>query len=149
MSGSPEDGENLQAADPGASVQHRRVLAASYEGPLPPAGELQRYDEVVPGLAEKIVEAWIEESGHRRELDKVDQRSFYKLALRGQWMAALLAAGIFSGSIYLVRSGHDLAGISMVMAEIVALCWAFIAGRRRPVDPDADAEEPAAPAPAS
>ena len=145
MPESPEGGESRHTRDTGSDtgLRRREEIFASYSGPLPPAGELQRYDEVLPGLAEKIVAAWLEESDHRRAIDRTDQQSFYKLAFRGQWMAAVLAAGIFSGSVHLVLNGHDLAGLAMVLAEIAALSWAFIAGRKSPVDlgDDDDARE--------
>lgn len=47
-----------------------RILAASYRGPLPPAGELRRYDETLPGLAERIVASWEGETQHRRSLER-------------------------------------------------------------------------------
>lgn len=44
--------------------------STSFSGPLPPPEILRRFDEVVPGAAERIIKMAEEQSGHRRELEK-------------------------------------------------------------------------------
>lgn len=54
---------------------------------LPDAEELQRFDQVVPGLAARVADEWQKESAHRRDMDKkvVDgQLAGYR---RYQWFA--------------------------------------------------------------
>ncbi len=53
-----------------------------------------------------------------------------RLAERGQWFAAVLATLFFGGSVYLVASGHGLAGMAVVIAEIAALAGVFYLGRK-------------------
>lgn len=103
---------------------------ASYSGPLPPASELRRYEEVLPGLAERIVGGWEEETRHRRAIEQraVDEES--RLLNRGQWLAAVLSTLFFAGSVYLVAMGHGIEGMAVVLAEIVALSTVFYLGRR-------------------
>ena len=59
--GTPEKSDRSGEFSP-AILEARRYHA----GPLPPASELQRYDSVIPGLAERIVVAWESEIQHRR-----------------------------------------------------------------------------------
>ena len=42
-------------------------------GPLPPADALARYEEIVPGCAERIMDNFIEQGPHRRTLQKRGQ----------------------------------------------------------------------------
>jgi uncharacterized membrane protein len=41
-----------------------------YEGPMPPPSLLKQFDDISPGLAARIVENSLEQSRHRRELEK-------------------------------------------------------------------------------
>ena len=108
-----------------------QLLAASYRGPLPPASELLRYDEVLPGLAERIISSWESETLHRRSLEQQDASVATKLLLRGQLLAASLATLFFGGSVYLMSTGRGVAGMAVVIAEIVALVAVFVIGRGR------------------
>jgi len=122
-----------------------QLLAASYRGPLPPASELLRYDEVLPGLAERIIGSWESETLHRRSLEQQDASVAAKLLLRGQLLAASLATLFFGGSVYLMSTGSGVAGMAVVVAEIVALVAVFVIGRGRdaPRQAGRDSELPA------
>lgn len=58
--------------------QHRiEMQSHSWQGPLPPPAALSGFDAVVPGLAERIAKAWEDESEHRREIERREQRAYY------------------------------------------------------------------------
>lgn len=71
----PESQENQQPpvsqgpAQRGVSarLQHQEV---SYAGPIPPPAMLARYNEVLPGAAERILKMAEEQSSHRQYLEK-------------------------------------------------------------------------------
>jgi len=134
--GNPEVVEDSESAL--VATEEHTLIAASYRGPLPPAIELKRYEEVLPGLAKTIVDSWGEESAHRRSLEKTQVTEIYRLAARGQLLAASLAVVFFFGSMYLVSKGHQLEGLALVVAEIVALSCAFLYGRK---NRDADSDD--------
>jgi len=49
----------------------------------------------------------------------------------------------FTGSMYLVASGHGLAGMGVILAEIATLAGIFLYSRRRePAEEEADAVAP-------
>lgn len=61
------------------------AMAAYYEqhiGPLPPPETLERYEQAMSGLQERIVDRMEEESDHRHSMEK-----------RGQIIAAILEGG--------------------------------------------------------
>jgi len=62
----------LPEVDEGSPNHLRRaqISVAQYSGPLPPASELERYEEVCPGAAKVILEAFQAETNHRHEMDK-------------------------------------------------------------------------------
>lgn len=92
-----EDGSNPGKPEKFIFAQH------TYQGPLPPAGELVAYNNAVPDAAERILQMAEAEQKHRhRNEDKIIDESI-KLDKRTQWMAfvlALLAFTIAGGSIY-------------------------------------------------
>lgn len=108
------------------------------QGPYLHRAYLREYDDVLPGTAERIIAAWEEENKHRREVDLsiLEQDSFrsqqhYRVQLRGQIFAFVLAALFFSGSMVLVFQGHSTGGITVLIGEIVALVGVFVWGRKR------------------
>ncbi|MCY3745033.1 MAG: DUF2335 domain-containing protein [Acidobacteria bacterium] len=51
--------------------QNRTTVVARYEGPLPTAGQLEKYETVLPGAAERIVSMAEAEHQNRHFLEKV------------------------------------------------------------------------------
>lgn len=96
--------------------------AAYYEhiGPLPPPESLERYDEALPGLAERIVGRMEQESEHRHRLDE-----------RGQLIAAILGGGGLVGGLGAIFTNHDWAGVAVIASGVAPLVFAFVKGPRQ------------------
>ena len=47
-----------------------RIQAAAFSGPLPPPEALERYNQTLPGLAERIIVMAESQHSHRLELEK-------------------------------------------------------------------------------
>lgn len=58
------------------------VVAASYEGPLPHPQILRQYDDLLPGLANRIVKMVEEEGIHRRGIEKIEQQHAHDMDKR-------------------------------------------------------------------
>lgn len=56
-------------------VLSRRQMAVSAEyhhsGPIPDPMTLERYDQILPGAAERIIKMAEDQSTHRREIEKI------------------------------------------------------------------------------
>ncbi len=93
----PKEGQSPQKTEKVIFAQH------TYQGPLPPAGELIAYNDAVPDAAERILKMAEAEQKHRHaNEDKIIHESI-QLDKRTQWMAfglALLAFTIAGGAIY-------------------------------------------------
>lgn len=79
----------------------QQIQTVAYQGPIPPPQMLADYDNMVPGLADRIVRKWEEQQDHRRKLERavverdegrMDRSQKYALvvALAGLGMAAVL-----------------------------------------------------------
>jgi uncharacterized membrane protein len=136
----------------------RQIIAASYEGILPPPSILRGYDEIVPGSAKGII-SWvsqeskhrrtleIEEAEHRRRLEKEESEHRRRLedkgmalgekalgwgifrANAGMLLAWPLIIGIVAAGAYLIHEGHDWAGTIMVESALAIVVGAFVLQR--------------------
>jgi uncharacterized membrane protein len=141
------------------NLQHVRevVLARHFSGPLPPPEVLERYEQTLPNAAERIFRLWEEEVGHRRKLeqDQAEDRRRLQDArvqnrLRTQTYALVLALSVLLATVFFISKGHDAAGTTVLLVEVVALAALFLGGQiskghRRKTDhePDGQPQSPA------
>ena len=128
----PTDAIEERPDDQGATqvVHEEYYHARSYQGPLPSPEVLAEFDEVVPGLAERIVVAWETQTAHRQSLEvgavgrsdrRKDRAQIFSFAtsiagviaaglvgVHGHWSAAIGIAAVAVGgpgaALYLARS---------------------------------------------
>lgn len=103
----------------GNVIQTKQTIEASFQGPLPPPALLEQYDNIIPGLAKRIIHVAEEESEHRRASERQvisaaieHQREIRQSFRRGQFCAASigLAALVLTG-IAICLGYPTLAGI--------------------------------------
>lgn len=92
-----------------AAAQLVKVAATlSYSGPLPPPEALQRYDQILPGAANRIIKMAESQHEHRQKLEKtvVESNAFsQKVGLILGFVVAMTAIVGGSGSLAKVRAG--------------------------------------------
>jgi uncharacterized membrane protein len=93
-----------------------------WSAPLPPPVQLQQYDEVLPGLAERIISLTEREAAHRHWLD----RSFVRYRFTGQWSSLVIALAAIGAGAYLVNSGQDGYGFAAIITAVVGLVGIFL-----------------------
>lgn len=103
-----------------AVKQQVRKLTFSAEvrsAPIPSAAELEEYNAVSPGLGDRIVEAWFEQSNHRRDMERLAGERQDKHFTLGQWFAFIIAgASIPAATVVGIMGSPVAAGV------IVAVC---------------------------
>lgn len=102
-----------------------------FQGPIPPPAILREYDQVHPGLADRIVSMAENQSRHRQEIEKGVISTRNRNEARGQTYAFILAIAVILGSIWLISSGRSTEGLAAIITEIVALAGVFIYGRKK------------------
>lgn len=72
-------------------------MRQAWRGPIPPPHALEQFNSIVPGAAEKIINSFVDEGNHRRDVKgwKVDAsiedlRADRKEAKRGQYFGLTL-----------------------------------------------------------
>jgi uncharacterized membrane protein len=107
------------------------LTAERFAGPLPHPDILERYDKIVPGLAERIVKMAEGQSQHRQGLEHMVVQSNTRNERRGQVFGFLISVLVIGGSIYLIDSGKSIEGVAAIVVNLVSLAGVFIYGRRR------------------
>ncbi len=103
---------------------------ASYSGPLPHPETLKKFEEIVPGSANRIITQFEEQSQHRRMLEtKVIHNDIFlsKMGLLAGFIIGLLAV---SGGVYTALLGHEMAGGFIGSAGLIGLVSVFVYGTR-------------------
>jgi uncharacterized membrane protein len=105
------------------SVVHAAVEA--FSGPIPEPVVLREYEQVLPGLAERIVR-WTEDEAHHR---RTVERSLVQLSWGGLWSALLLALTTILGGMLLAWYGRSTVGVIGVVGALAGLVIVFLAGQ--------------------
>ncbi len=129
----------LPEVDEGSPNHLRRaqISVAQYSGPLPPASELERYEEVCPGAAKVILEAFQAETNHRHEMDKkyfdLDKRlvcGTHSRGLLGLWLGFTIAMTVLFLAGWLVYLGNVAAGVTIATIDLASLAGVFVYGQK-------------------
>lgn len=102
------------------AYQHNETRAL-YTGPIPSASELEKYNQVLPGLAERIMKMAEIQSAHRQELEKKVIDSNIKGSKKGQIFGFIIGMSGLGIVTYCASLGLQfLAGI-IAAIDIVGL----------------------------
>lgn len=114
--------------------------AESWDGVLPPPEVLKQYEDIVPGVASRILKAVEQEQRHRqnREREALEQETLaletaQESQVKGaRWrfinflvIYALSVLGI-AGGIYVMLFGHQWWGLVLCLAYIAAMLATFV-----------------------
>jgi uncharacterized membrane protein len=112
-----------------SAIMHQMLMSSS---PMPPPEDLQAYNQIVPGAAERILVIFENQVRHRQELEKRALNAEIHLAFWGQRFAFFVACGglILSGAFGL--RGREGSAVATFITSIVALAGLFIYGNRAP-----------------
>ena len=108
-----------------------------YEGPLPPSAELQKYEQIFPGAAKSIINNFLAESQHRREMEQRDQNldahfldRTLKAHNKGLCMALASVVLTLGVGVLFMLQGHSVEGAGIIGSVIVGIAACFIYGSR-------------------
>jgi uncharacterized membrane protein len=105
-----------------------QVVASSFSGPLPPAEELLKYEQSVPGLAGRIASMAENQAQHRMALETKVINSDIARSWAGLWVGAVLAALFAVSGFILILNGHDVAGTTVSTGTVATLAGVFVYG---------------------
>jgi uncharacterized membrane protein len=129
----PEVVSNTQAP---SKIVKRRSSVSIFRGPLPPAEELAKYNQIIPNGADRIMAMAEKEQNHRQNMETIVVNSVSSQNKRGQWFAYSLAVLAIFYSAYLFSLGRDWFGVSVICGDFLVIAGAFIGLRFWPSKSD-------------
>lgn len=91
---------------------------------------LLKYDEVSPGLANRIVSLAESQSAHRQKMESKVIDSNVSSQRLGLFLGALLCLVSIAGGIYLISTDKDVYGLAAIIAPLVSLAGVFVYAKR-------------------
>lgn len=139
---------NQQSRD--AIIQASKITHSS--GPLPPAEEMFRYEQVMQGAADRIFAMAEQEQEHRHEAEREQNAANARVAdanirasdsnvraqdasikeiRRGQWMAFSLGLVFLAITLTLGLRGQEIAASALGLGGVAAVATVFIKVRNK------------------
>ena len=97
-----------------------------FSGPLPPPETLEKYNQIVPGAAERIIKMAENQQKHRHDLEKNVTDSNVSSQKLGLILAFVLAMTAIVGGIWLSAHGKSGAGLTSIIGALAALVGVFV-----------------------
>jgi len=109
----------------------RKVFqASSFSGPIPPPDLLDKYNQMIPDGANRILQMAEKQSIHRQYIEKWAVIGGTILSYFGVFCALIIAlATLYFGS-QLIYAGHVISGSIFAGTGLIGLVTAFIYGTR-------------------
>src|SRR3989338_5638440 len=106
------------------------VVHQSFSGPLPPPEVLQKFEEVVPGSADRIIKMAEGQFAHRIDLEKKVISSDIQQSKYGQILGFVIAiAGLLVAMVVTIQ-GYQAAGSIIGGATLASLVGVFMYGSK-------------------
>jgi uncharacterized membrane protein len=89
-----------------------------FVGPLPPPHLLARYNDVIPGGAERMLAMAERQSAHRESMEALVVKGNLARQREGAYFAFILAFLTICGGIFLLYSGRSIAGLVAILTPL-------------------------------
>jgi uncharacterized membrane protein len=124
------DNQLISKNTPNQGQLVRQEVAVSFSGPLPPPEALKRYDEIVPGAAERIIKMAEQQAEHRRSLEQQVIKSEIKNSKLGIYFGFTIGIVGIIGAIVVAILGKQKFGGVIGLASLASLVGVFIYGSK-------------------
>lgn len=104
--------------------------SASFSGPLPPPEALERYNQTLPGLAERIIVMAESQHSHRLQLEKEVVHSNVSAQKLGTILGFVVAMTTVLGGMWLVHEGKSGEGLAAILTALASLVGVFFYSKR-------------------
>lgn len=103
-----------------------KKFASFFRGPLPPPSILAGYNQVKPGLADRIVKMAEKQQDHRINVVGKIVGSDINQSRNALIFAFIIALLIVGCGLFLIIRGNDVSGFILVISALVPIIYAFL-----------------------
>jgi uncharacterized membrane protein len=108
----------------------RAQALAAFSGPIPPPDLLDKYNQIIPDGADRILKMAERQSAHRQYIEKWAVIGGTILSYVGVLCAACISSGALYLGYRLIQNGHVIPGAVLGGGGLTGLVAAFIYGTR-------------------
>lgn len=117
--------------EPSQNVPKMVRQISAFQGPLPPPMMLAQYEEICPGLANRIVSLTERQQGHRIDIESRSVKASIWNERLGQVFAFIICMFTLAGSVWLISEEHTWSGSLLAGGTMTGLAYIFITGRKQ------------------
>ena len=107
-----------------------RSTSYSFSGPLPPPEILDKYGQIIPDGADRILRLVEQQQTHRQLLEKAVTESDVRSSDHGLWLGFAIVIVCVIGGFALIAIGKDASGLAAILVPLGSLAAIFIHARR-------------------
>lgn len=100
-------------------------------GPLPAATELERYEQILPGLANRIVSMAESQHAHRITMEAHVVKSMHRRSWAGLLSGLVVALGGLYAAAWVAANASAAAGAVIGTVDLIGLVSVFVYQRRK------------------
>jgi uncharacterized membrane protein len=115
---------------PSRGQQAMILTQMSRSGPIPDAEQLEKYERITPGAADRIIKMAEKQSDHRQTIERAVIKTKSINSTLGVVFAFLLGAGTIFGGVFLAYNGQGWPGAVLGSAGLIGLVSVFIYGTK-------------------
>jgi uncharacterized membrane protein len=110
------------------AIQRSQLVAVSQyrAGILPPPDELERYEQIEPGITNRLLQTFEDQVKHRIDIEKTVIEGDSKRANRGQVFAFIIVMVVLGISVFLMMNGYSISGLVSLFVGVGSLASIFI-----------------------
>jgi uncharacterized membrane protein len=105
-------------------------MLRQWSGPLPQPEALERYNQIVPTAAERIIRMAETQHDHRLAIEQEVVDSNVNSQKLGTILGFIVAMTAIIGGIFLAYIGRETSGLTSIITALVGLTGVFVYGKR-------------------
>lgn len=141
----PQDADpprTLPVSSSESDVVEQRMYAEAYDGMLPHPRHLREFEELHPGITERLLTLVERQAAHRQALEQRELTMESRNSMCGLIFGLVIGLSTIVGAVVCILSGYAFSGTFLGTAGLTSLVGVFVYGsrqRRRIDEPASDA----------
>lgn len=121
---------NNQPTKNQTTVQIKQTQATTYSGPIPAAEEFRKYEEILPGAADRILTMAEAQATHRQELETLAVKGGLINSRIGQITGLIFFIFLITAGTFLIFWDKDVVGLISILSSVGGALTTFFYGKR-------------------
>lgn len=108
-----------------------QVISKTHIGPLPDPETLERYSEIIPDGANRVMDMAEKQQNHKINIENKIVTGQLQQSNLGQIFAFIIGMSFLGGGVYCIINGHEWGGSIIGVGGLTSLVTAFIQGKKQ------------------